>query len=657
MHKHTFTLYLLLLGIFSVHLLAQTTPGKLTGTVIGTTNYYDYSRNVCSTSATLANYAFDGILSNSFATCNASGTWVGYDLGEPCIITKITYCPRTGQAPRMVLGVFEGANKPDFGDAIPLFLINTTPPQNILTSQDIICSRGFRYVRYVGPPTAKCNVAEIEFYGYKGAGDNSLLPQITNLPTVIIHTTNAEDIIVKDLYIKGIVSVISDKGTKITSDSLDIKGRGNASWEFTKKPYRMKLYNKVSLLGLPAVEKNWTLINNYGDKTLMRNLLAFDLSKRLDMPYTPAGKPVDVFLNGEYKGTYQLCDQIEVATGRIEVEKMKITDITLPNLAGGYLIEMDAYAYQELSWFTSNRGGVPVTIKYPKDDEIVPAQSAFIKTHFDLMESALYAATYTNATTGFRKYIDTETFIRQFLIGEISGNTDTYWSTYMYKKRADDKFYFGPVWDFDIAYENDNRTYPINSNSNWIYASTGSSANGVKAMVNRIYSDPSFFNQLKSTYANYRNSGKINANALLQVVDDYAAQLDQSQKLNFTRWNMMNSLIHQNPRTYGSYAGEVTNVKNYITNRIVWMDNKLGYVSTSLNENPQSDIYVWNDKNSIHVEGLSERADIQIVDISSRILVSTKATSQFTTALGQGVYLVRVVDKIAGTKVLKCMIP
>jgi len=124
----------------------------------------------------------------------------------------------------------------------------------------------------------------------------------------------------------------------------------------------MKLNHKTNLLGLAAVEKNWTLINNYGDKTLMRNLLAFDLSKRMEMPYTPAGKPVDVFLNGEYKGTYQLCDQIEVTTGRIEVKKMKTSSVILPLLSGGYLLEMDAYANQEISWFNSANKQVPVTI-------------------------------------------------------------------------------------------------------------------------------------------------------------------------------------------------------------------------------------------------------------------------------------------------------
>jgi len=648
------TLFLFIFGISQ--LSAQNTPSKLSGSIIGTTSYFDYSTSTCSATVNTAANVFDGDLTNTFATCSPSGGWVGLDLGEPCVITKVAFCPRPGQAQAMLLGVFEGANNPDFGDAIPLYLINQTPSQNSLTFQPITCSKGYRYVRYVGPSNANCNVAEIEFHGYKAVGDNSNIPQTTNLPTVIIHTTNAQDIVNKDLYIKGIVSIISDNGTKIYTDSLDIKGRGNASWNFPKKPYKLKLYNKVSLLGLPAKEKTWTLINNYGDKTLMRNLLANDLSKKLEMPYTPAARSVDVFLNGEYKGNYQLSDQVEVATGRVDVEKLKTTDITLPNLGGGYLIEMDAYAYQEISWFTSILESVPVTIHNPKDDEIVPAQSAFIKSHFEKMEAALFAVNYTDVTDGFRKYIDTETFLRHFLVGEMSGNTDTYWSTYMYKKRNEDKFYFGPSWDFDIAYENDYRTYPINNNSEWIYSTTGSAATGVREIVNRIFSDQAILAQLKNIYASYRNRAIINEGSLLQVIDDNAALLDQSQKLNFMRWDILGTQVHMNPQVLYTYSAEVANVRNFVKNRLIWMDKKLGYIPSAVNEPEESKLHLWNSECNIHLEGLSGNATIQIIDITGRIIKSEQAQDNYTTILKQGVYMIRISDEANKYKVLKCIV-
>lgn len=408
---------LLLFGWISLQ--AQTST-KLTGTVIGTANSFDYVTNQCSTTANKAANAFDNNLNTIFASCVRTGGWVGLDLGKQCVITKVAYCPRTGYGSRMVLGLFEGANNADFGDAVPLLLINTAPSENVLTQQTVSNTKGFRYVRYVGPNDMKCNVAELAFYGYQSTGTSTKLSQLTNIPTVVIHTVNAQDIVDKENYIKGIVSVISNNGASVLTDSLEIKGRGNASWGFPKKPYRIKLYKKAALLGMPATAKNWTLINNWGDKTLMRNLLAFDLSQRLEMPYTPAGKPVDVILNGEYKGTYQLCDQIEVGTGRVDIDKLKSTDITTPNITGGYLIEMDAYANTESLWFSSSRTGIPVTIKAPDDKDIVVQQTSYITSHFNAMENAVYAYNYTDPVNGYRKYLDVETFIRHFLVGELS---------------------------------------------------------------------------------------------------------------------------------------------------------------------------------------------------------------------------------------------
>lgn len=647
---------LLLLFFISINNLRSESSTKLTGIQISSNEFYDYNTNTCTFSTLIRNNAFDGNLTTIFATCATTGGWVGLDLGEPYIVTNLSYCPRSGQASRMILGVFEGANKPDFGDAIPLYLIPTAPNQNVLTSQTINCSKGFRYIRYIGPESAKCNVSEIEFYGYKGIGDNTIIPKTTNLASVIIHTTAAQDIVDKETYLKGIVSVINEPGTSIYTDSLEIKGRGNVSWSFPKKPYRMKLFNKVSLLGLPAKEKNWTLINNYGDKTLMRNLLAFNISKNLDIPYTPAGVPVDVFLNGVYKGTYQLCDQIEVATERVMVEKMKITDIVAPEITGGYLLEMDAYASDELVWFESIQNKIPVTIKYPKDDEIVESQKAYIKSHFETMENAVYAANYTDNTNGFRKYIDLETFLRHFLVGEISGNTDTYWSTYMYKKRDNPKFYFGPVWDFDIAFENDYRTYPINNLTDWVYATKGSSANGVKSMINRIFSDPQVVVQLRSLYATYRNNGKLSEASLLQAVDEYAARINQSQKLNFTKWNILNSKVHMNPQILGSYAAEVNSLKTFITNRFKWIDNKLNYIPSDINLNAVPNIFCSSQNGILQVFGVNQTMNIQIVDLTGRIRYSRNVSEGTTFKLQNGIYILRVYSDNLSVLTTKCMV-
>ncbi|MDR1864508.1 MAG: CotH kinase family protein [Bacteroidales bacterium] len=668
--KKTLTIcccFLLLWSCGCLH--AQNVPAKLLPvTVIGTETSVDYSNNTPSVTVNTKDNAFDSDLSTIFAAYERSGGWAGLDLGEAHVITKIAWCPRQGWAGRLLLGVFEGANKPDFGDAVPLRMITETPAEGTMTEGEVNCSLGFRYVRYVGPNDVRCNIAEIEFYGYPGEGDRSQLYQVAGLPLVVIHTVGAVDIAdpYKEVYRKGIVSFISGNGTQFYTDSLEIKGRGNASWGFPKKPYRLKLFKKTNVFGLPANAKNWTLINNYGDKTLMRNLLAFDLSRRLELPYTPAGMPVNVFLNGEYKGCYQLCDHIEVGKGRVDIKEMEEDDTSLPKLSGGYLLEIDAYASSEISWFTSGQG-VPVTIKSPKDDEIVPAQSGYIRAYFNEMETALFSAGYKNPVTGYRKYLDMETFIRHFLVGELSGNTDTYWSVYMYKDRNEDLFRFGPVWDFDIAFENDVRTYPINQNPNWIYASTGSEAANTRAMVNRLFTDAEFVARLKAVYAEYRDNGALTEDALLGVIDSYAAQLDDSQKLNFTRWNILNTTVHQNPRTYGSYEGETENVRTFVRERLQWMDRKLNYVPRTENpEDPETsaaetenfpEVYVWTRENAIYVEGISRTVRVEVIDTAGKTLFTTMTDVGTVIPSGKGLFIIVVSDKTGKRKTLKCAVP
>ena len=647
-------------------LYAQNTPQKLPTTrIIGTEVSVDYNNNnIASTTVNTIANVFDGNFTTFFASYERSRTWVGLDLGEKHIITRVAYCPRQSQPSRLLLGVIEGANREDFLDAIPLLLITETPPENKMTEQTIDCSRGFRYVRYVGPNDVRCNIAELEFWGYAGNGNDLNLFQTTNLPDVIIHTNNAQDIVEKEVFLNGYVSVISENGTKIYGDGLEIRGRGNASWGFPKKPYRIKLNNKASLLNLPSTERNWTLINNYGDKTLMRNLLAFDLSQRLQMPYTPAGTPVNLYLNGEFKGCYQLCDHIDVSPTRVNVEKMTASDVALPNLSGGYLVEIDAYWQTEKIYFHSQRN-VPVSIKYPDSDEIISTQTNYIRTAFNQMENALYSADYRNSTTGYRKYMDMETFIRHFLVGEFSGNTDTYWSVYMYKKRNNDRFYFGPVWDFDLAYENDNRTYPINNNPNWIYASTGSAASNTREMVNRLFTDVAFVNQLKTIYAYYRDQQIISEEALIAVVDRYAEELETSQKLNFVRWNIMNSKVHQNPTVHGSYTAEVQNVKNYIKSRITWMDRKIGYtpkkpedpdkpIVTASDEIYLSDATVRAYAGHIYIEGINAATLVEIFDVTGNRLLSKTIHNDTSMAFRSGIYIIRLANGERNIKVVRC---
>ena len=552
---------------------------KLTGSPIGSPNV-DYGTNQSSATVNTPSCAFDGNFSTFYASMDRSRTWVGLDLGKAHVITKVGWSPRERHAQRVLLGVFEGSNSPDFLDAVPLYLI---PEQGIVKEMsyaDVPVSRGFRYVRYVGPNDARCNIAELEFYGYEGAGDDSRWYQVTNLPTVSIHTYAGTDPQDKVTEMPSNITITYDGGTRIQEYPITARGRGNASWNFPKKPLRIKFADgkshhmlKDSQQESPAKAKKWTLINNYGDKTLMRNCLAFEVNKRLGAVYTPWCQPVDVILNGEYKGCYQLCDQITIDKARVPIVEMTEFDNEEPMVSGGYLVEIDAYANQESSWFQSNRG-IPVTIKFPGDDEITTQQQNYIRNYFNLMESSVYSSNYTDPVNGYRKYLDVESFLKHFITGEFSGNMDTYWSTYMYKDREENQFHVAPCWDFDLAFDNDNRIYPVNSRRDWAYRD-GSSAGNMKNFVNRLIGDNATYQQLKQMWLDNRKMGLLDEKTLLAYVDSMARELDASQRLNFIRWPILNQTVHQNVSALGSYKAEVDVIRNYIPSRLAWIDDIL----------------------------------------------------------------------------------
>ena len=539
----------------------------LKGTVIGTieTVNYQNSSDRSNTVNTREN-AFDGDLNTFFASYDRSYTWTGLDLGSAHVITRVGWSPRNDGVgeQRVVLGVFEGANREDFMDALPLYVIPENGKIGMMSYADVQCSRGFRYVRYIGPADARCNIAELEFYGHPGAGDDSHLYQVTNLPTVSIHTLNNEIPNDKVNQVVSQLTIISDNGTNLLSEPGATRERGNASRDFPKKPYRIKFDKKQNVLDAPAKAKKWTLINNYGDKTLMRNLLAFELSRRMGLSYTPYGTAVDVLLNGEYKGCYQLCDQVEIDKNRVAITEMTPEDNQGSALTGGYLIEVDAYANQEKSWFNSNKGN-PVTIKSPDEDEITANQKQYIRNFFNQMEN------------NWAAYLDLNSFLRHFLVGELSGNTDTYWSVFMYKQRDENLMHVGPVWDFDLAFHNDKRIYPVNTKSDYIYRSGGSCAGNMRNFVdNIVVKDAAAKRKMLEIWDEARQSG-LTEESLLAYIDHWATVLQQSQHLNFLRWPILNQKVHQNVVAKGSFQAEVDVVKTFMKERIAWMDKKLGY--------------------------------------------------------------------------------
>ena len=537
--------------------------------------------------------AFDGNVATYVAgNENNPKSWIGYDFEEPCVITKIRYASDTkvDSNTKMKGGWFEGANSSDFSDAIPLYWITEEPVKGELREAEVSISRGFRYVRYMGPRDDHTRIAEMEFYGKKAVvGDDKTMCSIANIPIISIICLDGSEPIDKENEIKSIVTGLMPNGKNFIQDTATVRLRGNWSYNTSpKKSYRVKLGTKQKFFGSPAKAKKWTLIPNYGDKSLIRNQLSFDISERFGMAYTPFHMMVHVWVNEEYKGVYQLCDQVEINKNRINITEMNEDgeDTEGEELTGGYFIEIDAYAHEEDWYFysdpvrsvyyNSDQYKIPVTVKSP-DDTKLTVQRDYIKEHFNKLVSLVRTQNY-DVENGYQQYLHLPSFLKRHLHQEFVGNPDALWSCFMYKERGNDTIYTGPVWDHDLAFDNDDRTHPklINSNyMSWLYT-YGSRANGTETFWNNILADPIAVHKMQAEWARLRCTKAVDETELDDVIDDYYNLLGGvAQDMNFIRWDILNTQVHQNYVARGSYKAEVNYLKTYLGYRIPWMDTKL----------------------------------------------------------------------------------
>jgi len=221
----------------------------------------------------------------------------------------------------------------------------------------------------------------------------------------------------------------------------------------------------------------------------------------------------------------------------------------------------------------------------------------------------------------------------------------------MYKHRDDDKFYTGPVWDHDLSFKNDNRTHTFLDNpTNYVYAAKGSIAGKMNLFVNRVLSDPEFADTLTHIWSKYRNSGAISEDSLVKFVDEMEILLEESQRLNFMRWDILNKKVHQNFQALGSYDAEVDIVRSYLAPRISWLDDKIGLIAdSSSTEEPTFVKNIIVDNGNIILKGYKHNSNVYIYNVQG-IPVYSGSHIGYTsciTGLQRGVYIIKIYEQDA----------
>ena len=501
------------------------------------------------------------------------------ELESDYIITQISWTRKDNYKYNYLLGVFEGSNDPSFMDGIPIAIIKEQGNFNEINIIDINSPFSFKYIRYTPPNKNNTSIFPIKIYvrpksEIKDENSENINKgkyfQVTNLPLISIHTENSTEP-GRDGDINCTITIINE-GKIENSENASIKVRGRTTGLIPpKKPYRIKFSTKQKIFNFKGKEKKWTLIANHFDRSLLRKTLAFKISELMEFKFTPRCQPVDVILNGNFRGNYYICDKVDtISKNRINITQMEVTDISEPNITGGYLLQIDSYANfgKSISNFRTNRGIVG-EIVIPEEDEITPEQATYITDKLNQFENEIY--------NGILNSIDLESYSKYFLIEEFCGDPDHTWSSFYFTKdRDDDRFQFGPVWDFDLSFDNDERLIPTNAKTEFCFNycdSAGTTRDFLKTLIgNKI-----IMTYIKNTWEELCEN-TLNENVLIDFLEEKRVYIKESAELNFLKWDNFES-DKDSPwnidfgRKGENFEVSVEVVKDYVRNRFKSLTN------------------------------------------------------------------------------------
>ena len=356
----------------------------------------------------------------------------------------------------------------------------------------------------------------------------------TGLPVCYITTDDHQEIVSKREYIVARMTLVDDNDTLLLNVEMNIRGRGNATWHtYPKKPYKLKFNKNVNILS--NYGKHFALLPNYCDKSLMRTAIGFETCRLLEMDWVPADDFVELVLNGKHLGTYQLAETIRANKRRIQVEET------------GFLLQYDRFWYaDDANYFFTHIYNYPMIVKSPDEDEITDNIFYNIKKTMNAFESALVNNSY------LWDIIDIESFSKWYYASNILMLIDP--NYYFYKKDNTEEslINMGPLWDFEWSlgigwYDGIERPNPNHTLVDSCY-------------FQQLSKNEFFVNNVRNIHNKY---GKLIRNEILNYYDILSEKLNNSQKLNFILWPILNQRVSVGAYPLGSWEAEVECDKSF----------------------------------------------------------------------------------------------
>ena len=367
---------------------------------------------------------------------------------------------------------------------------------------------------------------------------------LSAIPELTITTTDPSiaEIPSKDYYLEGTLAVNGRGGYEDYTGKTEVKGRGNSTWGYPKKPYRLKLNKKAEICGLGKA-KNYVLLANHLDPTLMLNSVAFKIGRLLELPFTNHAIPVDVVLNGIYKGSYLLTEQIEVKENRVDLDENN-----------SVMWELDSY-WDDEPKFKSTAFNLPVMVK---DPDLTTEQFEYWKKDFNAFTTQF--AKEPLEGNSYVDMIDIESVAKFLITFNLVHNMEiNHPKSVFLHKEGNGKYVMVPIWDFDWAYDYEGTSNHFGRYNTPLFSS---SMNGVgTAFFQRFLQDSRVKAIYKRTWQDFKNN---KLDALLQYVDDYAVMLKPSVERNSELW--------ENTRSFDT---KVKELKTWLRNRADYIDSEV----------------------------------------------------------------------------------
>ena len=448
----------------------------------------------------------------------------------------------------------------------------------------------------------------------------------SKLPVLYINTEGGQAITSKEEYLSGDMFIQNNTETDAAmySGALKIKGRGNTTWNWPKKPYRLKLDKKTDLFGM-GKNKNWVLLANYLDECMLRNTTGFQVAEQLGLT-TMQCVWTDVILNGEYVGNYQLCEQIRIDDTRVDIfdweseagdlasavskaeknkgnkiDKDALEDLLKEDLSwvtegrftfngveyivsdyydaedditGGYLFEL-SNEYDEQSKFTTG-AGLKVMLKSPEFLNSNQDMMDYVEQYWQDFEDAYRSDDgYVDTADGPKHYTelaDFDSMVAYWLVMEIVGNNDAiYKSRYAYKDIGD-VLRFGPVWDFDWGVA----SYMVGNVSGAWKLTYTDSVRSTQNFFKEFLDDPLFLSRATELYWSIRPflESLIEKNGIIDTELEY---LRESAEADQARWDRKDTWEKAR-----GFTKDASTMKTYLQRRFLWLDKQFASVDALL---------------------------------------------------------------------------